>query len=146
MKLPIKLDPQTKKEAEYIVQSIEHVTGCHRNIWLKQKSRATPYSTYRTIMSYIIYNNLKITLTLTGNLMGKDHATIIHSISNVNEWKSVPKMYESELRLLDSVMMEYNSRSNIDTFIDSHGNIWRKQTNEKSIENKQDYIRAEGML
>lgn len=78
-------------------------------------------------MAYIVYSKLRLPVVVIGRVMHKDHSTILHNISNVQEWKQIPFMYESELRTFNEVMISYEANTGIDIFIDSFGNKWRKE-------------------
>lgn len=129
-----KLTPTQEKEIELIISSVEHATDCNRKSWLDTKTRRMPYVTYRCIMAYLIHTKLRIPLSVIGRVMNKDHSTIIHNISNVMEWKQIPFMYESELSTFNQVELNYDAHTNVDVFIDSFGNKWRKEKqHEESI-------------
>jgi len=111
---------EMKEEMEIynaILESMEVVTGVHRNYFCVKRSRRSNEITLRYIFVHFMHKYIP-TWTLeqiawkTG--MG-DHSSVIHGLKKVNEWKDVPIMFKSEVEMVNKIEKEYGQR--IEAFV-----------------------------
>ena len=71
---------------------------------IRAKTRTREVVRIRCIIAYLIKENTTMTLSSIGNyLNGKDHSSVIHMLNTIEDWKSQPKAWVKELRLLNNL-------------------------------------------
>ena len=100
-----------------ILESMESVTGVHRNFFRIRRSRRSTEITLRYILVHFLHQyvpswTLEQIAWKTG--MG-DHSSVIHALKKVNEWKDVPQIYRSEIDILNKIEKDYGQR--IENFV-----------------------------
>lgn len=100
-----------------ILESMESVTGVHRNFFCVKRSRRSNEITLRYVFVHFLHKyipkwSLEQIAWKTG--MG-DHSSVIHVFKKVNEWCDLPSMYKSEVEMLNKIEKEYGQR--IEAFV-----------------------------
>jgi chromosomal replication initiation ATPase DnaA len=100
-----------------LLDSMEFITGVHRNFFRIKRSRRANEITLRYMLVHLLHKyipswTLEQIAWKTG--MG-DHSSIIHSLKKVNEWKDIPQMFKSEVDILIKIETDYGQR--IESFV-----------------------------
>jgi len=116
---------RNSKRVKDLIKAVSHVTGLDPKEWMST-TRTRENVTARFIFFYLCRKKVGMTLVNCGELMGKDHSTVIHAVENVEYWKSFPKLYEEEMVLYTRIMMEYAASKNDSTYTDVYGGVWER--------------------
>lgn len=100
------------EDIEYIiriVEAVEHVTGMNFDTF-NVKSRRDDLVTARHLFMYMIRNNMKLTLSVIGRILGgRDHSTVIHGVQVADNWINNPLFYKRENKLINDATRHLES-------------------------------------
>jgi len=71
---------------------------------LQSKSRIKEYVYARDIIFYLIRNKTKMSLKSTGQLLHRDHTTVIHSIETLNNLMYTEPDVKAEVELIEEAV------------------------------------------
>ena len=76
-------------------EMIKQVVEEHFKIQLNSKTRRREYVEARAIYYKLLRDNTRMSLANIGKTMGRDHATVLHSVRRVDDWIK----YDKQIRL-----------------------------------------------
>lgn len=75
---------------------------------IKGRSRKNGLPLYRHVFAYLIRRELNVTLQSIGDVLGRNHDTILYGIRNVTDYLLMPKINSNIKRMVDTFSILYN--------------------------------------
>ena len=79
---------------------------------LRSRSRIARLATARAVACYILNRCLNMSTTEVGRSVFRDHATVMHCCRQVEGFYLWPKMYATDLAIINSIKQKYFSDGN----------------------------------
>lgn len=100
-----------KYNVHLIFESIQEVTDIPPGLFMITKSQKAKFVYLRQITAYMIRNNSNLTLQEIGAVQGyRDHTTVIHSCSKVQNWMEGNPSYAYEKKLITEILKVYGKK------------------------------------
>lgn len=74
---------------------------------LLSRQRISRIAEARAVMCYLLSRHLSMSSTEIGKMLGRNHATILHLVSKVDDMLSFPKMYREHVSVVRSIEDKY---------------------------------------
>lgn len=75
---------------------------------IKGRSRKNGLPLFRHVFAYLMRTELNVTLQNIGDVLGRNHDTILYGINKISDYLSVPKFYPDIKRMVDIFSILYN--------------------------------------
>lgn len=79
---------------------------------LRSKSRVARLATARAVACYLMYRHLNMSTTEVGRSVFRDRTTVMHCCRQVEGFYLWPKMYATDLAIINSIKQKYFSDGN----------------------------------
>tara|TARA_R110000803_G_scaffold21216_2_gene53666 strand:- start:12432 stop:13019 length:588 start_codon:yes stop_codon:yes gene_type:complete len=87
----------------FIIKVVRMYYGLEEN-YEKSRSRSTDFVKGRQMAMYLIRTSTKLSLSSIGQMFGKDHATVLHSIKTIKNYLFYDKQVKIDVREISQII------------------------------------------